>query len=205
VKLLALIVAAALVPLAVTPFASAKRRTAAPKAKCAKAKKPRKRACARLRGVRLTSTSYMALLGVPGGFATPRPFATTAPVAPVATAPGTVPETEEPVVPPTLPPIYSNPRAVQVQAFEFGLQLSKATVSSGNVRVEFNSTRAEDPHDLFLVRSDGTGTLHQFDEQAPGGVSSQSLPLTTGRWKLFCTLPGHEALGMKATLTVNAG
>jgi uncharacterized cupredoxin-like copper-binding protein len=28
------------------------------------------------------------------------------------------------------------------------------------------------------------------------------LPLTRGRWKLFCSLSGHEAAGMRATLTV---
>jgi hypothetical protein len=210
VKTLALIVALALLPLAATPAASAKRKSVAPKAKCAAVKKPGRRAvrraCARMRTIRLESRSSIALLGAPGGFATPAPFATQQPAsagaAPVVPSPGTG---EEPVATPTLPPIYSNPRAVQVQAFEFGLQLSKSAVLSGSVRVEFNSTRAEDPHDLNLVREDGSGTLHRFDEQPSGAVSSQSLPLSTGRWTLFCSLTGHEALGMKATLTVNPG
>ena len=53
---------------------------------------------------------------------------------------------------------------------EFGLQLSKATVSAGDVRVEFNLSRAEDPHNLWLVREDGTGTPYSFDEE-PSAVS----------------------------------
>ena len=67
-----------------------------------------------------------------------------------------------------LPPIYSNPYAVQVQGFEFGLQLSKAAVSAGDVRVEFNLARAEDPHNLWLVREDGTGTAAQLRRGALG-------------------------------------
>ena len=72
-----------------------------------------------------------------------------------------------------LPPIYSNPYAVQVQGFEFGLQLSKAAVSAGDVRVEFNLARAEDPHNLWLVREDGTGAAHSFDEEPSGAVVAQ--------------------------------
>ena len=101
-----------------------------------------------------------------------------------------------------LPPIYTNPYAVQVQAFEFGLQLSKATVSAGDVRVEFNLSLAEDPHNLWLVREDGTGTPHGFDEEPSGAVAAKTLALTRGRWKLFCSLSGHEAAGMRAVLTV---
>ena len=103
---------------------------------------------------------------------------------------------------PELPPIYSNPFAVQVQAFEFGFQLSKGTVSAGDVRVEFNLVRAEDPHNLLLVRSDGSGPLHEFGEEPSGAVVARTLPLTRGRWTLFCSLAGHEAAGMRATLTV---
>jgi uncharacterized cupredoxin-like copper-binding protein len=33
-------------------------------------------------------------------------------------------------------------------------------------------------------------------------VSSQKLDLAAGDWKLYCTLPGHEALGMTAHITV---
>jgi hypothetical protein len=139
---------------------------------------------------------------VPGAFSAPVPFATAeapAPGAPAPAGPAPTPTPEEPV----LPPIYSNPYAVQVQGFEFGLQLSKAIVSTGTVRVEFNLTRAEDPHNLWLVREDGTGSPYLFDEEPSGAVVAKSLALSKGRWKLFCSLNGHEAAGMRATLTVN--
>jgi hypothetical protein len=223
-----LVIAAALLMYAAAPADAAPRKAKAPraalKAKCAAAKaaakrptRARRRAavrrralllrrCAALRGS-LVGSSRAALIGVPDSFAAPLPFATAAPAAPdapaypgaPAPAPATVPEPPGP----TLPPIYSNPYAVQVQGFEFGLQLSKAAVSAGNVRVEFNLARAEDPHNLWLVREDGGGSPYVFDEEPSGAVVARTLALTRGRWKLFCSLNGHEAAGMRATLTVN--
>jgi plastocyanin len=215
---LLLVIAAVAIAYVATPAdadAAAKRAgkpRVAPKAQCAKtaARRPsraRRRALVR-RGClpttrRLVGESRAGVLGVPGSFAATAPFAPApAPVAagtpPVADQPAPV-TTPEPVV---LPPIYSNPYAVQVQGFEFGLQLSKATVSAGDVRVEFNLSRAEDPHNLWLLREDGTGTPYSFDEEPSGAVVARTLALTRGRWKLFCSLPGHEAAGMRAVLTV---
>jgi plastocyanin len=184
----------------------------APKAQCAKAaaRRParaRRRALVRRgcppAGRRLVGESRAGLIGVPGSFAAPAPFAS----APAPATAGSPPVTGQPAPattpePVVLPPIYSNPFAVQVQGFEFGLQLSKATVSAGDVRVEFNLSRAEDPHNLWLVREDGTGTPHSFDEEPSGAVVARTLALTRGRWKLFCSLAGHEAAGMRAVLTV---
>ena len=179
----------------------------APKAQCAKAaaRRParaRRRAVAKRRCTAkthgLVAESRTSLIGVPGSFAAPAPFAAAPAPAPAAAQPAPTPAPDAPV----LPPIYSNPYAVKVQGFEFGLQLSKANVSAGDVRVEFNLSRAEDPHNLWLVREDGTGTPHSFDEEPSGAVVARTLPLTRGRWKLFCSLTGHEAAGMRATLTV---
>ena len=80
--------------------------------------------------------------------------------------------------------------------------LSKGAVSAGDVRVEFNLSLAEDAHNLWLVREDGTGTPHSFDEEPSGAVAAKTLAFTRGRWKLFCSLAGHEAAGMRAVLTV---
>lgn len=140
--------------------------------------------------------------GVPGTFAAPVPFAT----APAAAAPG-VPTPGAPPTPgepagPVLPPVYSNPRAVQVRAYEFRFQLSKSSVSAGDVSVEFNLSAAEDPHDLWLVREDGTGQAHSFGQTPAGAVARTTFPLTAGRWTLFCSLTGHQAAGMRSTLVV---
>ena len=201
---------------------------AAPKAQCAKAPstrpaRARRRAAARHRAAArrrasarrctaargpLVGESRSGLVGAPGSFGAPAPFASApapgpaggpAPVtAPPVPGPGPGPDALLP------PPVYTDPHALQVRGFEFGLQLSKATVSAGDVRVEFNLSRAEDPHNLWLVREDGSGTPSGFDEAPSGAVVAKTLALTRGRWRLFCSLSGHEAAGMRATLTVGS-
>ncbi len=36
----------------------------------------------------------------------------------------------------------------------------------------------------------------------PGGLGEWRGTPTRGRWKLYCTLPGHAKLGMRAVITV---
>ena len=86
-----------------------------------------------------------------------------------------------------LPP--SNPFAVQVVSGEFSLQLSKPEVHAGDVRVEFNNSFAEDPHDLHLFREDGTGASYSFGELQSGEVQAKTLKLNAGTWRLLCALP----------------
>ena len=102
----------------------------------------------------------------------------------------------------TVPPPDDNPRALQVVSGEFYLNLSKGTVLSGPVRVEFNNAFAEDPHDLHLARQDGTGPSYAFGTLTAGGIEAKTLDLTAGAWQLFCALPEHASRGMTARLTV---
>ena len=41
-----------------------------------------------------------------------------------------------------------------------------------------------------------------FGGGVPGGLGEWRGRLTRGRWKLYCTLPGHAKLGMHAIITV---
>ena len=82
-----------------------------------------------------------------------------------------------------------------MQAFEFGLQLSKANVLSGGVRVEFNSSAPRTRTTCSSSAPTAPGAIYHFDEQPSGAVSSKTLSLSAGRWRLFCSLPGHEAPG----------
>jgi hypothetical protein len=157
----------------------------------------RKRArCARLRKA-LWARQGAVSFGSALGLATLVPAATPAPPAPVATA------TPTPTPSPTpTPPASALGSSVQVIGAEWRLTPSRSTVRAGTVHVEFNLMGAEDGHDLVLVRADGTGPLYRFDEQASQTVTSRDFNLGTGRWILFCDLPGHEAKGMKASLVV---
>jgi hypothetical protein len=118
-----------------------------------------------------------------------------------ATAPA--PDTPAPDDPDfTVPPPDDNPHALRVVSGEFYLNPSKGTVLAGPVRVEFNNAFAEDPHDLHLVRQDGTGPSYAFGTLEAGGIEARTLNLSTGAWQLFCPLPEHASRGMTAKLNV---
>jgi plastocyanin len=133
----------------------------------------------------------------------PGAAAPAAPATPAPPAPAPAPAPTDPGGP-TLPDDPAdNPRALQVTSGEYFLNLSKHQVLSGDVRVEFNNAFAEDPHDLHLVREDGTGDSYAFGQLEAGEVEAKTLDLNAGRWTLFCALPEHAGWGMKATLRVS--
>ena len=132
---------------------------------------------------RVLSTWVTAPAATPAATPTPAPVAT-----PAATA--------TPVS--ALPP--PSTRSVSVSATEFAFTLSQATVDAGEVRVVFDNTRAEDPHQLTVDGPDPD--FWTFPELGPGETSRQTLTLRPGRHLLVCPLPGHEELGMRTVLTV---
>jgi hypothetical protein len=110
-----------------------------------------------------------------------------------------------PPPPPPPPPPSDDPRYVQVVARDsdpdqWELQLSRTTLLSGSVEVEFNNRFAEDPHDLWIRR--GT-TTYKFDQVENGEAATKHVALTAGTWKLWCNIPGHEQQGMVAQVTVS--
>ena len=130
---------------------------------------------------------------LPPGLAAPGSGGTTTP-------PPDTPSPDDPDF--TVPPPDDNPHALQVVSGELHLNLSKATVLSGPVRVEFNNAFAEDPHDLHLARQDGTGPSYAFGTLEAGGIEAKTLNLSAGAWQLFCALPEHASRGMTARLSV---
>ncbi len=88
---------------------------------------------------------------------------------------------------------------MSVTAREFSLTLSRPLVGAGEVTIELRNF-GEDPHDLVVERSGAeVGT---WGELGPGAVGAKKLALSSGSYKLFCSIEGHEELGMKATLRV---
>jgi plastocyanin len=88
-----------------------------------------------------------------------------------------------------------------VVAREFSMIPSRLSLAAGTVSVELNN-RGEDPHDLRVERADSPGTGFDFALAKPSTVSSRKLDLAPGKWKLYCTLPGHDEAGMHAFVTV---
>ena len=91
-----------------------------------------------------------------------------------------------------------NPHSVSVRSTEFRFSLSQPSVEPGEVKVQFDNSRAEDPHALAYRGP----SADEFDTVAAGAVVRYTLTLSAGSYTLFCPLPEHEGLGMKATLTV---
>lgn len=157
-----------------------------------------RRRCARVKPRRRVVAPQTPAAGAPSPSPSPQPGSPASPQVPDAPAP------DDPA-PPTVPEPASNPFAVQVLSGEFFLQLSKPEVHAGNVRVEFNNSSAEDPHDLHVIRQDGTGASYAFGELQSGQVEAKTLKLNAGTWRLFCALPEHAERGMSVKLRVVNG
>ncbi len=90
---------------------------------------------------------------------------------------------------------------MQVIAKEYSFTLSRSQVPAGKVIVEFVNG-GEDPHNLHLTEPVEGAEAGAFPTSSPGFHGDLTLNLHPGTYTLFCSLPGHEAKGMKATLTV---
>jgi hypothetical protein len=92
------------------------------------------------------------------------------------------------------------PSRLLVESREFNLVLSRGSVRAGDAIVQM-ANRGEDPHDLRLRRVGGRGG-GAVGETLPGEVGEWEGRLRRGRYRLWCTLEGHRALGMRAVLRV---
>jgi plastocyanin len=101
------------------------------------------------------------------------------------------------------PSVAAAPSRVLVEATEFRFTLSRTTIKAGPAIVQL-AIRGEDPHDLRLAppRGHASAKPAAVPETLPGAVAEWRGKLTKGRWTLYCSLPGHKAAGMRATLTV---
>ena len=130
-----------------------------------------------------------------------------APVIPGSTAPGsgsTLPGSAGGAPPTEIPPAPAGPARVEVTAEDteaFRFVLSRASVPAGKVIIEFVN-HGQDEHNLnALEPSEGT-VAGSLPNTAPNAHPSLTLNLHAGSYTLFCSLPGHEAKGMKAVLKV---
>lgn len=130
--------------------------------------------------------------------------------APVRT-PAPVPTPSVPQPAPEPPPAADPPPAVDeeapsnrlaVKAGEFYYVLSRPSVSAGEVTVELNNY-GEDPHNLNLQRQDGEAEpVLSIPVTGSSERDSASFDLPAGTYRLWCSLPTHDAKGMNATLAV---
>jgi hypothetical protein len=92
--------------------------------------------------------------------------------------------------------------ARELSPTHFALQLSRPVVDGGRVGVQLRNG-GEDPHNLQLApEGSPEPPLMSFPTLAPGGVDRRFEQLDPGRYTLWCSLEGHEALGMRGVLQV---
>jgi uncharacterized cupredoxin-like copper-binding protein len=60
----------------------------------------------------------------------------------------------------------------------------------------------EDAHNLRIERIDGSGSPLDLPLAEAGERQKVSGTLAAGDYRVYCTLPGHDAQGMHARLTV---
>jgi plastocyanin len=79
-------------------------------------------------------------------------------------------------------------------AFQYG----KATASAGQVTLVMPN-KASISHDISVK---GNGINQNGPVVGQGGTSKVTVTLKAGTYEFYCSVPGHEAGGMKGTLTV---
>ena len=93
------------------------------------------------------------------------------------------------------------PARAQAAATEFRLTLSRTTIHRGPAIIELVNY-GEDDHDLALRRIGGART-YRIAIVHPGQTGELEARLPAGRYAVWCTLVGHRARGMHATLRVS--
>lgn len=99
----------------------------------------------------------------------------------------------------TTPVAGDGPVEVVVTMTDFKIEPATITVSQGaTVRLVVKNDSSANPHDFSIP------DLNAATKQLAGN-ESETITFTadkTGTFKILCTVPGHEALGMKGELKV---
>ena len=93
------------------------------------------------------------------------------------------------------------PARVQITSQEFTLTASRHVLKAGPAIVQLYNL-GEDAHDLVVQRVGATRPLGHIEAIPTDGVADLTLNLKPGSYVLYCSLPGHRALGMQTQFTV---
>lgn len=89
---------------------------------------------------------------------------------------------------------------IDVASSGFAYAETTATATAGHVVIKSMNPQSTG-HDISLK---GNGVDEHGDVVQDGGVSTIDIPdLKAGTYEFYCSVPGHEAAGMKGTLTVS--
>ena len=82
---------------------------------------------------------------------------------------------------------------------EYSIKLANGTKQQAGTSTFVVKNEGKIQHDLAV---EGPGGEKKTPLIGPGKRASLTVDLETGRYKLYCTVPGHEQLGMKTEVTV---
>jgi plastocyanin len=99
-------------------------------------------------------------------------------------------------------PARPTPAALGVREHEYRIGMSRLSVAAGRVIVELDN-EGQDGHDLRVGPMGSEAPVLSFDELRSGARATKTVTLRRGTYRLWCSLPGHEAAGMHAVLRVN--
>jgi plastocyanin len=167
------------------------RATATKAGTCTKRQRARLRRCRP--GYRMSAKRLRPLKGPTSGASTGAGTAAAAPATPPATTPGT------PATPPPPPPVLSTVGANAYDMGGFVLRLTKTTIPAGNLTVFFTNHDVSQ-HNLW-IESPGGGLERISDEIGLNASVNKTVAVTAGTWRLFCSLPEHEAMTRALTVT----
>jgi uncharacterized cupredoxin-like copper-binding protein len=86
---------------------------------------------------------------------------------------------------------------VPVSETEFKITTASTDLKAGEITFEVKNDGKID-HDLAIK-----GTSDKTKLISPGGTAELKVILKPGKYSLYCTVPGHEAAGMKLNITVS--
>jgi uncharacterized cupredoxin-like copper-binding protein len=86
---------------------------------------------------------------------------------------------------------------VPVSETEFKITLGSTDLKAGEITFEVKNV-GKIPHDLAIKE-----TSDKTKEIPAGGTAELKVTLKPGKYELYCTIPGHEAAGMKLNITVS--
>jgi uncharacterized cupredoxin-like copper-binding protein len=85
---------------------------------------------------------------------------------------------------------------VNVSESEFKIVLPSTSLKAGKVTFDVKND-GKIPHDLAIKGGAKTSLIQ------PGGSAQLTVTLKPGKYHLYCSVPGHEAAGMKVDVTVS--
>lgn len=89
-------------------------------------------------------------------------------------------------------------QSVSLGETEYKIDPSDASVKAGSVTFDVSN----DGQTTHNVEIEGNGVEDGTDDLAPGSSGSFTADLKPGTYTMYCSIDGHEDLGMKGTITV---